>query len=398
MIPETPLVTIAIPAWNHERFVEQTLNSTLNSGLPSLEVVICDDASSDGTPEVIRQWAALNADKFSRFKFIKHQVNKGLTASMNEIVSMSHGEIIHILGSDDYFLPGGLAEKTRAMLDNPRWNAAFSDGIAVGYDGQIYSDSLMDGGRLDPERLTQDGMAEELLYHWDVPANLLSWRRHTFKIHGGEFAFDPTVFCEDFDSAWWALRNKSLGYVPSLCTAYRLRSWPQTSDRNLVRESRDIAHILAKNALHFERRVQKAMNILSLAHFSTGAGDQKAANFYWKKHALNHRCYLESFGNTETMKKIAPEAVATPSQGEISNQELMQNEFMLHEKIEALEIQLRTAKKEASKNADQIEGLRHEITRQKEQVARVCHLMRYHSANPLRALNLWFKRKTADRF
>ncbi len=378
---EIPLVTVAISAWNHERFVEQTLNSTLDSGLPSLEIVICNDASIDATPEIIRQWGAKNADKLDRFKLIEHKTNKGLTVSLNEIISESNGEIIHIICSDDYFLPGGLAEKTRAMLENPQWDAAFSDGQAVGYEGQIYQESMMSTSMLSPDRLTPALMAEELLYNWDMPANLLSMRRRACKIHGGQFIYDPTIFCEDFELAWWATGRHALGFIPSVCTAYRLRSWPQTSNRNPIREHRDIAHVLAKNVRLFHQPVREAMEILSRAHFSIASGDQNAADVFWKIHALNKNKYLERSSQT----------VAAPLQPQDQgpNHDPLHTEHILLGELAALKSALKTTMKQAAVQSKR-------IAQQKEHLESAQHLLRYHSASPLRALKLWLNRKSMD--
>ena len=69
------LITIIIPSYNHERFVELALDSTLNSGLAEVELIVCDDGSSDGTPDIIARWGAANAHQFARFVFTRHEKN-----------------------------------------------------------------------------------------------------------------------------------------------------------------------------------------------------------------------------------------------------------------------------------------------------------------------------------
>lgn len=295
-----PLITVAIPAFNHERYVKHTLDSILDSGLSEVEVIVCDDASSDATPTIIREWGEQNSARLVKFTFIEKKRNTGLCASLNEMIHSANGEIIHVIGSDDYYLPGGLASKTQAMLENPGWISAFCDGQAVGLNGELYEPSLLAVSKMNPARLIPEHIAEELLYHWDVPANLHSWRRTAFKIHGGDFEFDPTVFCEDFDGAWWSMARQSHGFIPTICQAYRYRSWPQTSNRNHTREFRDISHVLAKNARFFGPRLSQAMNNLSEAHHAVAIGDTEAATIRWKRHEENEAAYLERVNRPES--------------------------------------------------------------------------------------------------
>jgi FkbM family methyltransferase len=278
-----PSISIVIPAFNHESFVREALDSTLNSGLGQVEVLVCDDASSDGTPQIIREWASQHEDRFSRFVFVEHEKNTGIGVALNELIAESRGDIIHCLASDDYYLPGGLLAKTNAMLANPEWAGAFCDGMAVALNGGVLQESLMAVSGIDTAKLGSSDIAHELLYHWREPANLLSWRRSAFKIHGGEFEYDPTVFCEDLDFAWWAMSKGSLGYVPSVCYAYRCKSWPQTNQRNPIRERRDIAHVLAKYAPAFPPQLADSMRNLAFEHFYRAANDVELADAHMRR-------------------------------------------------------------------------------------------------------------------
>jgi glycosyltransferase involved in cell wall biosynthesis len=291
-MPSEPLVTIAMPAMNHERFVRQALDSVLDSGLPAVEVIVCDDASSDGTASLAREWGGRHRDSLVRFVMIEHAINTGLSASLNEIVAASAGDIVHVLASDDFFLPGGLAAKTHALLQHPEWDGAFADASGVGHDGELYQASLVAAGSLEPSRLVAATMAEEVLYSWDLPANLLSWRRRAFKAFGGTLEYDATVFCEDYDSVWWALSRGSLGFVPAICYGYRLRSWPQTHHRHPVREDRDISFVLAKHARHFEPPLRDAILTLSQALFQRAIGDTESARRLLEQHDRNRAGYL----------------------------------------------------------------------------------------------------------
>ena len=364
MAAEPPTVTVAMPARDHERFVEQALDSILDSELASVELVVCDDASTDATPDLIRRWGMKHGSRLARFEFIVHQRNRGVGDSINEIIAAARGEIVHFLSSDDYFLPDGLASKTRVMLQHPEWNGAFCDGQAVGYEGQTYQASLMATSALDPARLEPSLAAEELLYNWDMPANLLSWRRRAFKVFGGGLEYDPTVFCEDLDSVWWALRQRSLGFVPAICYAYRMRSWPQTSDRHLVREQRDVSYVLAKHARYFDPPIRDAMMTVSGAQFKGAIGDTEGAARLWQQHGRDKQHYLQ---------RVSGQNVASTS---------------------AVEPTTSAEDRERATLEDRIHQQSLLVAAQAAEIARMQRLLNHHSAGPLRALMLWLKRKS----
>ena len=372
-----PSVTIALPAFNHRNYVVQALDSILDSGVPSLEVVICDDASSDGTPALIREWAAKHAHQLARFHFIEHHNNLGLCASLNDIVRMAQGDIIHVIASDDYFLPGGILSKTMGMARHPEWNAAFCDGIGIGPDGNVVVEGLVAAAYFDPARLTSSLLPEELLYFWDVPLHQLSLRRRIFKIHGGEFEYDPTVFCEDVDTVWWAARAGAFGYIPERCQAYRYRTWPQTSNRSPLREQRDLAHLLAKNAPFFPAHVRGAMERLSRIYFHTAAGNDEDLDLLRLAHQADREAYLRrAAGN------LPPPSVS-PWQPDHSYQEVARK--VLAERDAAKETIQSLKKAAAIRKAGLAEARR--------QLKLARQLLQYHSANPLRAMRLWWNRR-----
>jgi glycosyltransferase involved in cell wall biosynthesis len=86
-----------MPAFNHEAYVRVAVESVLGQTYPNLELIVIDDASTDGT------WAVLESINDSRMQCFKHELNQGAHATLNEAMQMAKGEFIAILNSDDVF-------------------------------------------------------------------------------------------------------------------------------------------------------------------------------------------------------------------------------------------------------------------------------------------------------
>lgn len=93
---DKPLVTIRIPAFNHEDFIEKAIMSAINQTYPNIEIIVIDDGSRDKTPEIAQRLA----DKYG-FTFIR-QENVGVSETMNRLFALSNGEYILGCASDDY--------------------------------------------------------------------------------------------------------------------------------------------------------------------------------------------------------------------------------------------------------------------------------------------------------
>ncbi len=102
----SPLVTILITNYNYAKFLSHAIDSAINQTYKNLEIIIVDDASTDNSQNIIKQYA----DKDTRVKYIFNEANKGQTFSINKGYHLSKGDIICFLDSDDIFLENKVEE------------------------------------------------------------------------------------------------------------------------------------------------------------------------------------------------------------------------------------------------------------------------------------------------
>lgn len=96
-----PLVSIAIPAYNSEKYLAPALQSCLDQTYPNIEVVISDDQSKDGTVMIIREFM----QKAGNIRYVTQEKNLGPVANVNAAVGMAKGEFVIILDHDDMLPP-----------------------------------------------------------------------------------------------------------------------------------------------------------------------------------------------------------------------------------------------------------------------------------------------------
>lgn len=137
--PETPRVTIVVPAHNAGRFVRSTLESILAQSLDDWQAVVIDDCSTDDTAAVVRDFADLDA----RFQLIRLERNSGPAAARNAgILAAAQTELVALLDADDLWQPDYLAKQIA------RYDSALAEGRKVGI---VACDAVM---------LTPTGVAE----------------------------------------------------------------------------------------------------------------------------------------------------------------------------------------------------------------------------------------------
>lgn len=106
-----PVVSVIIPTYNRINTLPASVESVLNQTYGSLEVIIVDDGSDDGTEEYVRGFTD------SRVRYIKNIENEGPSAARNLGVSLAEGEYVAFQDSDDRWLPEKLEKQMRLLLD-----------------------------------------------------------------------------------------------------------------------------------------------------------------------------------------------------------------------------------------------------------------------------------------
>jgi len=94
---ETPFISIIIPVYNKEPFLNRCLDSFLNSGFSDLEIIVVNDGSTDNGGEICDMYQS----KDSRFK-VFHQSNAGVSAARNKGLDVGRGKWIFFADADDW--------------------------------------------------------------------------------------------------------------------------------------------------------------------------------------------------------------------------------------------------------------------------------------------------------
>src|SRR6266436_6919377 len=99
-LPEQPLVSILISNYNYEAYLGDAIESALQQTYDKLEVVICDDGSTDGSPRILERYRSRD-----RRINVVYQANGGQSLALNAAFRNSNGNIICLLDADDIFMP-----------------------------------------------------------------------------------------------------------------------------------------------------------------------------------------------------------------------------------------------------------------------------------------------------
>lgn len=108
-----PKVSVVIKSYNHAAYIGQCIQSILEQSFHDFEIIVTDDGSTDGTPDIVRQF---NDD---RIKLEVLPSNHGISIAMNLSISRATGEYIAILNSDDYALPSRLERQVNLLDSRP---------------------------------------------------------------------------------------------------------------------------------------------------------------------------------------------------------------------------------------------------------------------------------------
>jgi glycosyltransferase involved in cell wall biosynthesis len=124
----SPLVSVVILTYNQVGFLAQTLQSTLEQDYDNLEVIVSDDASTDGTAEIIQEYALKYP---GRLVPVLGESNIGVTRNSNRGLFSCKGKYIAFQGGDDIFLPGKIARQVEFMESEPGC-------VLCGHDVEIF--------------------------------------------------------------------------------------------------------------------------------------------------------------------------------------------------------------------------------------------------------------------
>ena len=136
-----PPISVAMATYNGERYLEEQLDSILSQTLPPMEIVVCDDSSSDNTVSILEKYSK----KFN-FRYEVNERQLGLTANFKKAVSLVAGSgYIALSDQDDIWLPRKLelsALKLKNIDDNIHPSLVYSDLIFVDKDGEVLNQSF----------------------------------------------------------------------------------------------------------------------------------------------------------------------------------------------------------------------------------------------------------------
>lgn len=215
----TPLVSMCIPVYNHEKFVRASIESIIAQSYINIELIIIDDGSTDASVDIIASLLDQCHDRFVRFKFLT-RANVGVSATLNEGLEWSRGKYFSGLASDDIICPGKTKVLVKHLQSRPN---------CIGVFGSIHlidDNGVRTGFRRRPGVYT---FRDIFLLRAELPALASMLRREELLKVGG---FDVSTRIEDWEM-WLKLthtNNTYLEVIPDLLAEYRqhpANTWKQ---------------------------------------------------------------------------------------------------------------------------------------------------------------------------
>lgn len=210
-LPNFPRITIITPSFNQATFLERTLRSVLDQGYPNLEYIVIDGGSTDGSVEIIRQYA-------DRLAYWVSEPDRGQTDAINKGLRQATGEWVAWQNSDDIYYPGVFMDIARSA--NKHINADLLIGNMTLID--VSDRKLRDICYVTPtyNALLAEGMV--------LTNQAAFWRRN---VHAEIGWLDESLhYCFDYEWFLRLLHRRQAIHINQMWGGYRLHDATKTSN------------------------------------------------------------------------------------------------------------------------------------------------------------------------
>ena len=103
-------VSIGIPVYNAEKYIERCVISILEQDYASIEVIFVDDASKDRSVDIIKQTLESFISRKESVRIIHHKTNQGVSVARNTFLDNQTGDFVMFVDADDYLMPGAISK------------------------------------------------------------------------------------------------------------------------------------------------------------------------------------------------------------------------------------------------------------------------------------------------
>lgn len=203
----TPLVTVFMPAFNGEAYIEKAIQSVLDQSFTNFELLIINDGSTDGTLEIIGKFTD------PRIRLVHNDGNKGLTFTRNRGIEEAKGQYIAILDCDDIAMPDRLKAQITFLDSNPEIAICGGQAITIDESGKQTGDLNVIAG--------EKNISPELVFHNTFTNSTLMIKRSAMLEAGGYRDYSPA---EDYDLSYRIALHHPVANLNEVLVAYRLHS------------------------------------------------------------------------------------------------------------------------------------------------------------------------------
>ncbi len=236
-LDERPLVSVIIPAYNAELFIEETLKSVLGQTYKNIEVIVVDDGSQDGTTEIVNKFREID----QRVKLVT-QVNSGVAVARNTGIAKAQGEFIAPIDADDIWYPDNITKQVECFGRSPAqvglvysWSAHIDEsGLLTGsccagnITGNVYTTLIWQNfiGNASATMMRRSILEKVGLYDWQLKQQ---------KAQG----------CEDWDLYLRIAEFYDFSVVPGFLVGYR--KTPNTMSKDYEQMAKSHSLMLQAN-------------------------------------------------------------------------------------------------------------------------------------------------------
>ncbi len=221
---DSPLVSIALLTYNHEKYIKDCLTSILEQSYTNLEVVILDDASNDKTVLFIESYLEILRKKYKNIFFLKNRTNKGnIPHNMNCILRKCNGVYCKMLSGDDILNYNCISKLVECLLNYPQCSVIYSNGFIV-HDNYRRKDIIEKTKNLYTYRKSEiesQDLFKKLMFSNHIMAPSVLIKKDILKTYG---FLDESISYEDYEY-WLRLSSQNVKfYYLNECLVYYRRT------------------------------------------------------------------------------------------------------------------------------------------------------------------------------